>query len=133
MTGASKTAAALAAMRVINRDWINGDVNGLRARVHPDVAMAMPGFSATVQGRDAFLDGFRAFLDSAMVEKFSAEDLHADVAGETAVVTFRYEMIYQRLGGRYLSTGRDLWVFQRQDGNWIAVWRTMLEMQEHPV
>jgi hypothetical protein len=47
-----------------------------------------------------------------------------------AVAIFQYEMVYERSGERYRSTGRDLWVFQGEGDAWIAVWRTMLEMQE---
>jgi len=43
-----------------------------------------------------------------------------DVAGDTAVVTFRYDMVYERSGERFHSTGRDLWVFQNQGGAWIT-------------
>lgn len=60
-------------------------------------------------------------------------DHQIDVACDTAVVTFRYEMVYERSGKRYHSTGRDLWVFQNQGNAWIAVWRTMLDtMGEKP-
>ncbi len=54
-----------------------------------------------------------------------------DAAGGTAVITFRYDMVYVRSGEGYRATGRDLWVFQQQDGAWIAVWRAMLEMEEN--
>jgi hypothetical protein len=40
-------------------------------------------------------------------------------------------MVYERSGGRFRSTGRDLWVFQSQFGSWIAVWRAMLDMDEN--
>jgi hypothetical protein len=40
-------------------------------------------------------------------------------------------MVYERSGERYRSIGRDLWVFQNEGGAWIAVWRTMLEMEEN--
>ena len=59
------------------------------------------------------------------------ESYQVDVAGDTAVVTFRYDMLYERSGQRYRSTGRDLWVFQKQGRGWIAVWRTMLDMEEN--
>jgi hypothetical protein len=49
-----------------------------------------------------------------------------------AVITFRYDMRYERSGDRYHATGRDLWVFHRENNAWIAVWRTMLDMQEEP-
>ena len=49
---------------------------------------------------------------------------------DTAVVTFLYEMVYERSGERYRATGRDLWVFQSQNAAWIAVWRAMLALDE---
>jgi ketosteroid isomerase-like protein len=123
---------AMAAMREINRAWLGGQLEELEARVHREVAMVLPGFAESVPGRDAFLAGFREFLQSATVQEFHEHDWRADVAGATAVVTFRYEMVYARAGQSYRSTGRDLWVFERQDRGWIAVWRTMLDMQENP-
>ena len=32
-------------------------------------------------------------------------------------------MTYERSGERSRATGRDLWVFARQDGEWLAAWR----------
>jgi hypothetical protein len=40
-------------------------------------------------------------------------------------------MVYERSGGRFRSTGRDLWGFQNQGSEWIAVWRTMLDIEEN--
>jgi Domain of unknown function (DUF4440) len=76
------------------------------------------------------LAGFRDFCQNATIQEYQEHDQQVDVAGNTAVITFRYEMIYVRSGERYRATGRDLWVFQKQDGAWIAVWRAMLEMKE---
>ena len=56
--------------------------------------------------------------------------MDVDVAGDTAVATFGYEMVYERAGQRYRVTGRDLWVFEQQGETWIAVWRAMLDMNE---
>ena len=50
----------------------------------------------------------------------------------TSVVSFAYEMVYERDGRRSRATGRDLWVFARQQGGWLAVWRTMLDLAEQP-
>ena len=76
--------------------------------------------------RDAFTNGEHR----ARVHDFHDGDYESDVVGDTSVVTFRFEMTYERSGERYYSTGRDLWVFRGEDGGWIAVWRTMLEVQE---
>ena len=126
----SKRDQAAATMRRINRVWLDGQVEDLAPMVHPEIVMVFPGFAGRVQGREDFLAGFRDFCQNARIHEFHEHDHQVDVAGDMAVVTFRYEMVYQRSDGRFRSTGRDLWVFQSQGSTWIAVWRTMLDMEE---
>jgi ketosteroid isomerase-like protein len=119
-----------AAMRRINRLWLDGDVEALAPMVHPDIVMVFPGFTGRIEGREDFLGGFRDFCQNTKDHEFRDYDHQVDVAGETAVVTFRYEMVYERSGERYRAAGRDLWVFQSQSGAWVAVWRAMLDVEE---
>jgi ketosteroid isomerase-like protein len=130
MVEESQRDAAAATMRRINRAWLDGQVKDLEPLVHPEIVMVFPGFSGRVQGRQDFLAGFSDFCQSAKIHEFREDDYQVDVAGDMAVVTFRYEMVYERSGRRFRSTGRDLWVFQSQGRAWIAVWRTMLDMEE---
>ena len=132
MVSESKREDAAAAMRRINQAWLDGRVEDLEPMVHPDIVMVFPGFTARKQGREVFLAGFRDFRRSATIHEFREHDLQADVAGDTAVVCIRYEMVYERSGERYRAAGRDLWVFQPQGEAWIAVWRAMLDVQERP-
>jgi ketosteroid isomerase-like protein len=118
-------------MRQINRAWLDGRVEDLAQLVHPEIVVALPDFSGRIQGREDFLAGFRDFCQNATIHEFREHDHQVDVAGDTAVVTFRYEMVYERSAGRYRATGRDLWVFQLRGGEWLAVWRTMLDLQEN--
>jgi uncharacterized protein (TIGR02246 family) len=117
-------------LQTINRVWLNGQVEALAPVVDPNIVMVFPGFTGRIQGRDQFLAGFRDFCENAKVQEFHDHDYQSDLVGDTAVVTFRYGMIYERSAERYRASGRDLWVFRRQDNEWIAVWRTMLEIQE---
>lgn len=119
------------AMRQINQAWLAGQVEDLTPIVHPEIVMAFPGFTARSQGREAFLAGFRDFCENATVSEFRDDDPQIDVVGDTAVVTFRYAMVYERSGERNRATGRDLWVFQHRAGAWLAIWRTMLDVEEH--
>ena len=130
MVDDSRREDAAATMRQINRAWLDGRVDDLAPILHPEIVMVFPGFSGRAQGRDELLAGFRDFCQNAKIHEFCERDLQIDVAGGTAVVTFRYEMVYERSGERYRASGRDLWVFQNQGKAWIAVWRTMLEMEE---
>jgi ketosteroid isomerase-like protein len=122
-----------AAMQRINEAWLGGRVQDLIPLVHPDIVMVFPNFTGRIQGREAFLAGFRDFCQSAVVREFREYDHQVDVAGDTAVVTFRYEIIYERLNKRYRSTGRDFWIFNHQSAAWIAVWRAMLESEENEI
>jgi hypothetical protein len=125
-----KKETADATMRWINRVWLDSDVEALAPMLHPEIVMALPGFAGRIHGRQEFLAGFRDFCQNAKIHHFHDYEHQVDVAGNSAVVTFRYEMVYERSRERYRSTGRDLWVFQNQGGAWIAVWRTMLDLEE---
>jgi ketosteroid isomerase-like protein len=131
MVDESNREDASTAMRQINQAWLGGRLDDLAPMLHPEIVMVLPGFAGSVQGREELLAGFRDFRQNATIQEFREHDHQVDVAGDTAVSTFRYEMVYERSGGRYRCTGRDLWVFQKQGGAWIAVWRAMLAMEEN--
>src|SRR5579862_597827 len=126
----SKNMRAAAAMRQINQAWIDGRVEDLGPLVHPEIVMVFPDFAGRIQGREDFLAGFHDFCANANIQEYREHDQEVDVAGDTAVITFRYEMVYVRSGERYRANGRDLWVFRELVGAWIAVLRAMLEMKE---
>src|SRR5690242_21807773 len=113
MTEESKRERVAGTMRRINGAWLEGQVEDLAPIMHPDIVMVIPGFTQRIQGREQFLAGFRDFCQNAKIHEFREYDHQIDLAGDTAVVTFRYDMVYERSGERYRSTGRDLWVFQK--------------------
>jgi ketosteroid isomerase-like protein len=126
----SRHEAVNTVVQMINRVWLNGHVEALAPMVDPNIVVVFPDFSGRSHGREQFLAGFRDFCENAKVHEFHDHDYQSDLVGDTAVVTFRYDMIYERSGERYRASGRDLWVFQSQNNEWIAVWRTMLDIQE---
>lgn len=126
-----KREGAAAAMGQINDAWLTGRVEDLAPLVHPEIVMVLPDFAGKIQGREEFLAGFRDFCQNAAIQEFQEHDRQLDIAGDTAVITFRYDMLYERSGDRYRANGRDLWVFQKHGGAWIAVWRAMIAMEEN--
>lgn len=124
---------AATAMRQISETWLHGRVEDLAPRFHPEIVMVFPGFSGRARGRDELLAGFRDFCENSTIHQYREQDHQIDVVGDTAVIGFRYEMVYERSGQRYNATGRDLWVLHYEEQAWIAVWRTMLDLEEHPV
>jgi uncharacterized protein (TIGR02246 family) len=119
-------------MQRINRAWLDRRPEDLAPLVHPNITLVFPGFSGRGEGREAIVAGFTDFCRNATVHEYREADHQVDVIDDTAVTTFTYEMVYERSGKRNRASGRDLWVFARQGSEWIAVWRTMLDLAEQP-
>ncbi len=117
----------------INEAWVAGRLDELAELVDDDIVMVFPGFEGRSEGKPAFVAGFEDFVENAELERFEESDRQIDVKGDAAVASFAFEIVYGREGRRYLSTGRDLWVFARRDAGWRPVWRTMLDVGERPV
>lgn len=124
--------AVQALLRQIHLAWLERRPHDLVHLLHPSFIMAFPGFTGRAD-RDEVIAGFVDFCDNALVHEYAETEPQLDIAGDTAVASFGYEMIYERAGRRHRATGRDLWVFSQSEGPWLAVWRTMLEAAEAPV
>src|SRR5262245_52116327 len=101
MVDESKVKSAASAMHKVNPAWLDGRIEDLALMVHKDIVMVFPGFTGRIEGREAFLAGFRDFCEHAKVHDFQEHDHQVDVAGDTAVATFQYEMVYERSGQHY--------------------------------
>jgi uncharacterized protein (TIGR02246 family) len=124
--------AVAATLQRINDAWRAKRPADLGPLFHPDIVLAVPGFAGRATGRDALVAGFADFCTNATVHEYRESDHQVDVIGDTAVAAVAFDMVYERSGARYRATGRDLWVFGRQGGEWLAVWRTMLDVAEQP-
>ncbi len=114
----------------INRAWLSGRVSDMVPYLHKDIVMKFPRFAGTVAGRDKLIAGFEEFCTNARVIEYTESDHQIEIIGNSAVVSFRFDMLYERPKYRERSQGRDLWVFQCEAGGWVAVWRTMVELSE---
>jgi len=132
MSENSARESVIATMIAINRTWLENRPEALSSFFHPDVIMVFPGFEGRAQGRDALIAGFVDFCTNAKVHEYREDDMCVDLIGTNAVLSFRYEMVYERSGEAYRAFGRDLWVFANHEGSWLAVWRTMFDVSEHP-
>jgi hypothetical protein len=69
MVNESKREEAAAALRHINQVWLDGQVQDLAPLVHSEIVMVLPDFAGRIQGREAFLAGFREFLQNATIQE----------------------------------------------------------------
>ena len=117
-------------LSAINQAWRTNTPLAMSQHLHPDMIMKFPGFSGEVVGRDGLLASFVDFCANARVLEYQESNEQIDVIGDCAVASFRFEMLYERAQYQERSKGRDLWIFQYISGKWVAVWRTMMELEE---
>jgi ketosteroid isomerase-like protein len=91
-----------------------------------EVVMRGPGFSLAGKGREAAVQSYVDFTNQAEVKAFNAEDPTIDVAGDTAVAQYQWQMTYVLAGQEYTDQGHDLFVFSRIESSWLVVWRALL-------
>ena len=110
----------------INVAWINGRPEELAALFHEDIVVVLPGFQDQIWGRAAAIASYDDFANQATIHEYREEDHRVEVWGDTAVASYRFEIAYELDGEGCRDTGRDLFVFTRQHGQWLVVWRTLL-------
>ena len=119
-------------LRRINEAWLSRRPEEMKPILDEKIVMIYPGFVGRLEGQEAVIAGYVDFCEQALMISYQESDLQIDVAGATAVASYAFEMSYERKGDKYLSRGRDLWIFTRKQDEWVAVWRTMLDLTEEP-
>jgi len=109
----------------LNQAWIGGQPDRLGDFFHEDMAIVSPDFKNRLEGRAACVASYREFVDRAKIRDFAESSWSVDVIGDTAVVSYRFAIGYAMDGQEFREGGRDLFVLQRDAGNWLAVWRMM--------
>ena len=122
------TAEVHAVLASINASWREGHPSSMREHLRPEIIMALPGFKESIHGREILIGSFDEFCRNAKILEYEESGEHIDVIEECAAATFQFRMLYERPTYRELSSGRDMWLFRRLDGRWIAVWRAMIEL-----
>jgi hypothetical protein len=114
------------AVRDLNDAWVSGNPERLVEFFHQSMIIAQPGFQQQVRGRRECVDSYRDFCARANVRDFRASDPSVDVFGQTAVVSYSFDIDYELDSERFSESGRDLFVFVREGDKWWAVWRTIV-------
>lgn len=117
----------------LNNAWVEGSPELLSSFFREDIAMVHPDFVQRTEGREACIASYEDFCSQAKVNEFKLGEASIDVFGHTAVATYSYEISYEMGGERFKDTGRDLFLFIRENDRWQAVWRTMIIPQEQKV
>lgn len=128
MTSRSFSEAQVAVWEVvrrINAAWVHGRTDDLRDLLHPSMIIVRPG-GEPAHGREACIASYRDFTVRAKVLRFEESTPAVDVFGDTAVVTYAFEIFYELAGTWTTAGGSEIFVLTQDGGRWWAVWRRQL-------
>lgn len=117
-------------LKAINNTWLYGQPEEMKTYLHPEIAMKLQDSDGEIFGYEKLIASFIKFCKSARILEYSGYDEHIDIIGNCAIISFKFEMIYERLDSRYKSAGHDLWIFEKQANNWVAIWRSLKDLNE---
>jgi hypothetical protein len=108
-------------LRALNDTWTQGDPHDLANYFHTDMVAITATDRDRLEGREACLAGWSNFAQAAKIHRWQELEPIIQIYGDTAVVTYYFDMSYE-MGGQYIDLGgRDMFVFVKDGGRWWAV------------
>jgi ketosteroid isomerase-like protein len=114
------------AVEEINASWLQGRTEDLAGCFHKDIQMVAPGLQIVGRGRAAVIGSYVNFLSRAEIHNFKTEEPQISIWGDTGIAGYGFEIDWEENGKRKTELGKEVFVFRRESGRWLAVWRLML-------
>jgi hypothetical protein len=93
---------------------------------HQEMVIKGCDLETMAKGREASVRSYVDFIQQAKISAFSQDEPDIQVVNDTAIATYGWQITYTLEGKEYTEAGHDVFVFQRTDGKWFAIWRAML-------
>jgi len=111
-------------IQALNRAWtVEGDADKLENFFHKDMIAITPTTRERIEGRDACIASWKAFMQSAKINYWKEIDPKVQLYGKGrfAVVTYYFDMSFEMNGHTIKMQGRDLFTLVKEDGKWWVV------------
>lgn len=108
-------------LRKLNDCWTKSDGKNLINYFHRDMVAITATDRNRREGRDACVAGWVGFASQVKVLHWEEIDPQIQMYGNTAVVTYYFDMSFEMGGQTITMGGRDMFVFVKENGKWWAV------------
>jgi len=123
MDGTEQQNEVLTMIREMNRCWTETWDEAAFARfIHPDAVAIAPTVPGRLEGRDAYVSGWRAFAEGAVIHRWeeTGHRVRFFCQGACAVVTYFFTIRFTLAGREITMKGRDMFTLVRQRGRWLV-------------
>jgi ketosteroid isomerase-like protein len=109
-------------LQSLNRAWTTGHCDELKEYFHEKMVAITPTDRLRREGRQACIDGWAGFVAAtSKIHYWKEIDHQINLYGNTAIVTYYFDMSFDMGGKTIVSTGRDMLVFVKEGGRWWVV------------
>jgi ketosteroid isomerase-like protein len=108
-------------LKDMNKTWTEGNPDDLKNYFHADMVAITPTDKKRREGREACVADWVEFSKTAKILSWKEIDPKIQVYGNTAVVTYYFEISFERGGQKIDFGGRDMYIFVREANRWWAV------------
>ena len=113
----------------INGAWMTERPENLRETLtecfDDAIVIVGPHFHEVARGKEASIRRYEDFVVKATLHACRLSEPRVDVWGDTAVVTYAWEMTYEIDGEVDQNSGQDAFLLVRTPAGWRATWRAM--------
>ena len=108
-------------LRRLNDCWTKGNGKDLVNFFHKNMVAITPTDRKRLEGQGACVAAWSGFASMAKVRHFEEIDPQIQIHGNTALVTYYFDMSFEMGGQTIKMGGRDMFVFIKEGGKWLAI------------
>ena len=108
-------------LRELNDTWTKGSPEELKNYFHVDMVALTPTDKNRREGREACVADWVEFAKAAKIHSWKEIDPKIQIYGDVAVVTYYFDISFEKGGQTINFGGRDMFVFVKEGGRWWAV------------
>ncbi len=108
-------------IQTMNKCWTEGDPNDLNNFFHDNMVAITPTDKERLEGKDACVKGWSAFAQNTKIHFYKETNPKIDIYGDTAIVTYYYDMSFDMAGQTINTGGRDMMILVNENGEWRVV------------
>jgi ketosteroid isomerase-like protein len=113
----------IATVQAMNRCWTAGwHEEQFRQYIHPDAVAIVPTTPGRLNGRDAYVAGWRGFAEAAVVHEWKETDHKVQIyaGGKCAVVTNFFSITFFTGTVKQTMQGRDMYFLVKEGRKWLV-------------
>jgi len=114
----------LATVRAMNRCWTAGwHEEEFGQYIHPDAVAIVPSEPGRLEGREAYVAGWRGFAQAAVIHEWKETDPRVQIFnnGRCAVVTYLFTITFAYGTAKETMQGRDMFFLVKEGRKWLIV------------